>query len=73
MKVKRGTHQRNFRMLYVNVDRYDSRIAMIRSKVILCLLIVVNVTAILKEDQKKFIPGCKGIEDITRMLWPQAK
>ena len=40
-------------MLYVNsVYKYDSQRAMIRSKVILCLFIVVNVTAILKEDQK---------------------
>jgi len=39
-------------MLNVNVKKYDSQMAMIRSKVILCLFIVVNVTAILKEDQK---------------------
>jgi hypothetical protein len=38
-------------MLYVNVYKYDSQIPMMRSKVILCLFIVVNVTAILKEDQ----------------------
>jgi hypothetical protein len=39
-------------ILYVNVHKYDSQRAVIRSEVILCLFLDVNVTAILKEDQK---------------------
>jgi hypothetical protein len=42
-------------MLYVNVKKYDSQMAMIRSKAILCLFTVVNVTAILKEDQNNSV------------------
>ena len=34
------------------MKKYDSQIAMIKSNAILCLFIDVNVTAILKEDQK---------------------
>ena len=47
-------------MLHVNVYKYDSQRAMIRSEVILCLFLNANVTAILKEDQKNSLDAKKS-------------
>jgi len=47
-------------MMYINVYKYDSQRAMIRSEVILCLFRDVNVTAILKEDQKSSLDATES-------------